>query len=181
MRLKIVLAKVLYSCIGKYLPKSFSICQVGQKRFRAFCAKCMLESCGENVNIERGASFSRRISIGDNSGIGINSHINGPCIIGKNVMMGPECLIFTQNHRFDDVTTTIQGQGATEERKVTIGDDVWIGARVIILPGVSIASHSVIGAGSVVTKNIPEWVVAAGNPAIVKKYRKIAGGGVDHT
>ena len=74
--------------------------------------------------------------------------------------------------KFDDVTTTMRGQGFQEEKPVHIGDDVWIGGRVIILPGVHIGSHSIIGAGAVVTKDVPEWAIAAGNPAVVKKYRK---------
>ncbi len=66
----------------------------------------------------------------------------------------------------------MRGQGFSEEKAVVIGDDVWIGGRVIILPGVHVGSHSIIGAGAVVTKDVPEWAIVAGNPAIVKKYRK---------
>ena len=87
-------------------------------------------------------------------------------------MMGPDCIIYTRNHKIDDVTVPMNTQGNAEEKPVTIGDDVWIGGRVIILPGVKIGSHSVVGAGSVVTKDVPEWSIAAGNPATVKKYRK---------
>ena len=111
--------------------------------------------------------------MGDNSGIGINASISGKCIIGDDVMMGPDCIIYTWNHKFDDTTTTMRGQGFQEEKPVYIGNDVWIGGRVIILPGVHIGNHCIIGAGSVVTKNIPDWAVAAGNPATVKKYRNI--------
>ena len=87
-------------------------------------------------------------------------------------MMGPNCIIYTINHKTDDTSTTMRGQGFAEEKPVAIGDDVWIGGRVIILPGVHIGSHSIVGAGAVVTKNVPEWAVVAGNPAVVKKYRK---------
>ena len=89
-------------------------------------------------------------------------------IIGKNVMMGPECLIYTRNHRFDK--TKLKYDGYTETRPVIIKDDVWIGARVIILPGVSIGRGSTVGAGAVVSKSVPEYSVVVGNPAkVVKK------------
>ena len=63
-------------------------------------------------------------------------------------------------------------QGFSEEKEVIIGDDVWIGSDVTILPGVKIGNHSIIGACSVVTKDVPEYAIVAGNPAKVKKYRK---------
>jgi maltose O-acetyltransferase len=87
-------------------------------------------------------------------------------------MMGPEVLIYTQNHSFSRVDITMDQQGFSEEKKVIIDDDVWIGARVIILPGVKIGRGSVIGAGSVVSKSIPEYSVAVGNPCKVVKLRK---------
>ena len=86
--------------------------------------------------------------------------------------MGPECKIYTINHRFNDIDKPMRLQGFQEERPVFIGDDVWIGGKVIILPGVHIGNHCIIGAGSVVTKDVPEWEIVAGNPARIKKYRK---------
>jgi len=68
-------------------------------------------------------------------------------------------------------------QGFQPNRGIKIGDDVWIGARAIILSGVSIGSGVIIGAGAVVTKDIPDWAVAVGNPARVIRYRRAG----DHT
>ena len=62
-------------------------------------------------------------------------------------------------------------QGFYPEEPVIIGDDVWIGGRVIILPGVTIGSHSIIAAGAVVTKDVPEWAIVGGTPAKVLKFR----------
>ena len=87
-------------------------------------------------------------------------------------MMGPNCVIYTRNHKIDRLDIPMCQQGDTVEKPVTIGDDVWIGSNVIILPGVKIASHSVIGAGAVVTKDVDEYSVVAGNPAKVVKMRK---------
>ncbi len=94
----------------------------------------ILKKCGKNVNIERGAVFSSKVELGNNSGIGINASIGGTTYIGDDVMMGPDCIIYTRNHKFDDITTTMRGQVSQEEKPVYIGNDVWIGGRVIILP-----------------------------------------------
>ncbi len=171
-KIKKIMGLLIYNLFAKNLPTSFSPVKIGQKKLRAFCGKLILEKCGKNVNIEKGAVFSSKVELGDRSGIGVDAHIGGKCIIGDDVMMGPQCIVYTWNHKFDDVTTTMRGQGFQEEKPVHIGDDVWIGGRVIILPGVHIGSHSIIGAGAVVTKDVPEWAIAAGNPAVVKKYRK---------
>lgn len=162
----------LYHTIAKRLPLSYSKFNIGQRCLRAFCGKLMLKKCGKNVNIEKGAVFASGVELGDNSGIGICANIGANCVIGKDVMMGPECVIYTSNHRFDSTEVPMREQGFQGIKPVVIGDDVWIGGRVIILPGVKVGSHSIIGAGAIVTKDVPEWAIVAGNPAVVKKYRK---------
>lgn len=87
-------------------------------------------------------------------------------------MMGPECVIFSRNHEFSDLDTPMRLQGYKDSAPCVIGDDVWIGRRVMIMPGVHIGNHCIIGAGAVVTKDVPDWAIVAGNPAVVKKYRK---------
>lgn len=116
----------------------------------AVCRKLFL-GCGENVNIERGAYIGsgRSISIGSHSGIGINASIGRGTRIGSNVMMGRDVLILTTNHRTSSTETPMVYQGYEPTAPVTIGDDVWIGARAIILPGVKVGSGSIIGAGAV--------------------------------
>ncbi len=173
---KKIIGITVYNIIAKHLPVSYSRVRLGQKSLRAFCGRLILNKCGKGVNIEKGATFSSRVELGDFSGIGIDASIGGKCVIGNNVMMGPQCIIYTRNHKFDDNTVPMCKQGFQEEKPVVIGDDVWIGGRVIILPGVRIGSHSIIGAGSVVTKDIPEWAIVAGNPAIGKKWKNFGGG-----
>ena len=87
-------------------------------------------------------------------------------------MMGPECMIYTSNHGMDRTDIPMWKQQSTEVEPVVIGNDVWIGARVIILPGVHIGDGCVIGAGSVVTKDVEEYTVVAGNPAKFIRKRK---------
>ena len=173
MKMKKYLCYVLYNLVGKHMPKSNSKLSFASKRIRYILTKGIITSCGKNVNVEKGAEFATDLIIGDNSGIGINSKISSRVTIGKNVMMGPYCLIYTRNHRFSDTNIPIIEQGYEEYRPVIIEDDVWIGGRVIILPGVKIGKGVVIGAGSVVTKDVPSYSIVAGNPAkIIRKRNK---------
>lgn len=170
--MKYAFGRILYNLIAIHMPLSFSKYSFGSRKLRAFCGKLILDKCGENVNIEKGASFGEHVSLGDNSGIGVNATISNYVTIGKNVMMGPDCLVYTSNHKFDNIEIPMCQQGFSEPKPVVIGDDVWIGARVIILPGVKIGQGSVIGAGSVVTKDVEEYTVVGGNPARLLKRRK---------
>lgn len=87
--------------------------------------------------------------------------------IGKNVMFAPNVSIYTAGHPLHPDS---RNSGYEYGISITIGDNVWIGGNVVILPGVSIGSNTVIGAGSVVTGDIPDWVAAAGNPCrIIRK------------
>lgn len=88
--------------------------------------------------------------------------------IGDNCQMAPNVAIYTAGHPVHPVSRNSMYEYGIE---VTIGDNVWIGGNTVILPGVHIGSNTVIGAGSVVTKDIPDWVIAAGNPC--KVIRKI--------
>lgn len=172
MNIRQFLGRALYNLLGKHMPLSDSRRSMGSKRVRALCGKLILEHCGRNVNIERGAQFSSGVRLGDNSGIGINARLEAHVTIGNDVMMGPECMIFTANHSFSRTDIPMRLQGYDAPRSVVIEDDVWIGARVIILPGVRVGRGSIIGAGSVVTHDIPPYSIAAGNPARVIRSRK---------
>ncbi|AUG58715.1 MAG TPA: acetyltransferase [Ruminiclostridium sp.] len=163
---------ILYYFIARHLPGSDMPYSLGAKRIRRFLCKRIFKKAGKNINIEHGAFFAsgRDIEIGDNSGLGLNCRITGPLKIGSYVMMGPDVMIFTQNHRNDRLDIPMMLQ--TDPKKpVVIGDDVWIAARAIILPGVTIGKGAIIGAGAVVTKDVPEYAVVGGNPARVIRYR----------
>ena len=170
-KVKLLFGRLLY--LGaSHLPESFSRINIGQKQIRAFCGKLILTKCGKNVNIEKGAAFPSSVELGDHSGIGIRAQINGKAVIGKDVMMGPDVCIYAINHEIRRVDIPMNQQGFAPENPVFIGDDVWIGARAIILPGVRIGTGAVIGAGAVVTKDVPDYAVVGGNPACILKMRK---------
>lgn len=163
---------LFYYLFAQHLPVSYSGLQIGQKKIRGALGKLMLRSCGKNVNIEKHAVFSSRVSLGNDSGIGVNARIHGTCVIGDNVMMGDNCTIITRDHRHDRTDIPMIQQGFEEEQPVIIGDDVWIGERVTILPGVHIGEGCILAAGAVVTHSIPPYSIAAGVPAKVIKSRK---------
>lgn len=137
---------------------------------RNYCVREYVKS-GENISVGQRCRIHKNTSIGSNSGIGRGCEINNGVTIGDNVMMGPDVLIYTQNHCTQSPEIPMRKQGMTEIRPVHIEDDVWIGARVCILPGVTIGKGSVIGACAVVSKSIPPYSVAVCNPARVVKTR----------
>ena len=161
----------MFYSLCKNLPASSSKIWRCGKRLRAFFGRRIIASAGKKINIEKGATFGRRLKLGNNSGLGLNCKIQGTVTIGDNVMMGPDVLIYTTNHEFKDKDVPMQQQGYQPEKPVNIGNDVWIGARVIILPGVNIGDGCIIGAGAVVTKDVPAYCICAGNPAKVVKER----------
>ena len=125
-KIRIAFGKALYVMLFQWLPTSYALINVGQKRLRVLCGHLILKKCGKGVNIERRAVFSSGVELGDNSGIGVSASISGKCVIGNDVLMGPHCTIYSWNHRFDDMTRTIREQGFQMEKPVIIGDDVWI-------------------------------------------------------
>lgn len=164
---------LFYNKFAKYLPVYNSrFFGKTSRKIRGWLYKKITNSFGKDINIHRNATFSPDVIIGDYSDIGNNCHVQGPTRIGNHVMMGPETLIYTTNHEINNLSKPMITQGMTDPRSVTVGNDVWIGRRVIILPGRIIGDGSVIGAGSVVTKDIPPFAVVGGNPAKILKYRK---------
>lgn len=114
--------------------------------------------CDYGYNIEIGENFysNHNLTILDGNKV----------IFGDNVFIAPNCCFYTAGHPLDVVT---RNQGLEYAKTIEIGNNVWIGGNVVVLPGVKIGDSAVIGAGSVVTKDIPANVVAVGNPCKVIK------------
>ena len=108
------------------------------------------------------------VTIGDYTRIGIHCTVIGPVCIGNNVNLAQGITVTALNHNFEDSSRRIDEQGIST-KPVVIGDDVWIGANAVILPGVTIGRHVVVAAGAVVTKDIPDYSLVAGIPAKVIK------------
>lgn len=133
-------------------------------------AERFLESCGTNIRVKYNCDISPNIKIGDHSEFGQGCLIHANVEIGSYVIMGPDVKIYTRNHNFADLSRPIALQGKST-KSTTIGDDVWIGANVIITAGVKVQSHAIIAAGSIVTKDVPEYAIVGGNPAKIIRYR----------
>ena len=164
---------LLYKLICQYMPRTdnslifFKIFRV----LRSTCASKLFDASGTNINVEKGADFGsgRGIKIGNNSGLGIDCVVRGPLEIGDDVMMGRWVNIMTNSHDTSRTDIPMNKQGHKPKRKVVIKSDVWIGNRVIILPGVTIGHGAIIGAGAVVKKDVPDFAVVGGVAASVIK------------
>lgn len=108
------------------------------------------------------------VIIGDHTRVGIHNTIIGPVSIGNHVNLAQGITVTALNHNFSDPDKRIDEQGISTVA-VSIGDDVWIGANAVVLPGVTIGSHSVVAAGAIVTKDVPKGSLVAGVPAKIIK------------
>ena len=174
MKIRKNICLCLYYLIGRKLPESDAVISLGSKKIRKILVKGIFDYTGKDINVEKGVFFGsgNKIEIGDKSGIGLNARIQGPLKIGKYVMMGPDVIIYTRNHKANSIEKPMIEQGETRAEEVIIEDDVWIGARAVILPGVKIGKGAIIGAGAVVTKDVEPYTVVGGVPAKIIKYRK---------
>lgn len=111
------------------------------------------------------------VVIGKNSLINQYSCIYGHTIIGENVMVAPHVMFAGGYHKNDDVNTPMIFQGDDSDGAIIIGNDVWIGANCVIQDNVKIGNGCIIGSGSIVTKDIPDYHIAIGNPAKIYKSR----------
>lgn len=110
------------------------------------------------------------VCIGNHSRVGLCNTLIGPVRIGNEVNIAQGIVISGLNHNYEDPAVPIISQGVSTS-PILIEDDVWIGANAVILAGVTIGRHSVVAAGSIVTRSVPPFTIVAGNPArIVKQY-----------
>ena len=109
------------------------------------------------------------VIIGDHTRVGLHNTIIGPVTIGSHVNLAQGITVTALNHNFEESSKRIDEQGVTT-KPVIIGNDIWIGANAVLLPGVTIGDHSIVAAGAVVTKDVPPHSLVAGVPAkIIKK------------
>lgn len=150
-----------------------------RRRSRELCARFnagedvlreLLGSCGSVLTVE--ATF--RCDYGFNLHVGENFYANYDCVIldvcevriGANCLLAPGVHIYTAGHPLD---AALRRSGAEFGKPVTLGDDVWVGGRAVINPGVTIGDRVVVASGSVVTRDVPADVVVGGNPARILK------------
>ena len=128
-------------------------------------------SLGQKSVIESYSCINNAVGdvvIGDHTRIGLHNTIIGPVTIGSHVNLAQGITVTALNHNFEAPERRIDEQGVSTQQ-VTIGDDIWIGANAVVLPGVTIGNHCVIAAGAVVTKDVPPHSLVAGVPAKIIK------------
>lgn len=165
--LKKIFRKILI--LLRYIPFNFAI------SLRYFFFKYLFKKSGKKFNILDSViiNFPENISLGDRVSIHQFSILDATAEIeiSDNVAIGSHVALITSSHNFHDKNKNIKDQGISS-KKIIIDENVWLGCRVTILKGVRIGKNSIIGANSLVNKDIPENVIAAGIPCKVIKERK---------
>lgn len=146
------------------------ITQIPSRTVRMLYLKAYLAKVGQGTSVQMGCKFlnGRKIYLGERNVINFGCLLDGrsyQIITGSDVSIGPEATILTLGHEPQSPEFADRGGD------VIIGDRVWIAYRAIILPGVTIGEGAVIGAGSVVTKDVKSYTIVAGNPAHFIKKR----------
>lgn len=155
----------------KRLCFEYNRLEPGMAERREEMLRGLLGKTGDNFLIEQPflCDYGYNIEIGENFYSNVNCVILDEAAVrfGNNVFVGPNCAFYTAGHPLD---AGLRGNGLEFARPITVGNDVWIGGNVVVLPGVTIGDGCVIGAGSVVTRDIPAACLAFGNPCrIIRK------------
>lgn len=153
---------------ARELTREYNAAHDRDREWRTGVLRELLGEVGEGVRIVSPffCDYGRNIRLGDRVFFNFNCAILdcAQVVVGSDTMLGPAVQIYTATHPIDFLA---RRAGLESAKPITIGSDVWVGGGAIILPGVTIGARSVIGAGSVVTRDVPEGVFAAGNPCRV--------------
>lgn len=160
----------IYLVFFRNTPEDYRPYSLFFPQARSFLVKNFLKSCGKKPLVKNRAEISLFATIGDYSEIGTRCMIQSNVHLGSYVIMGPDVKIYSRNHKFGSLDIPIAKQGK-HYLETYVGDDVWIGANVIITAGCKVGNHCIIAAGSVVTKDVPDYAVVGGVPAKIIKYR----------
>lgn len=163
------IVEILFNATIAKLPNRLS------RSLRVTSMRCLGASIGNGVSISQGVKVlgADRLVIDDDVAVANSVLLDarGGLTLRTGALIGFESIILTYTHAWPDPKRPVQDQGVAS-KEVTIGSNVWLGMRVLVLPGVTVGESSVIGAGSVVTKPVPEMSVAAGNPCAVRRARE---------
>jgi acetyltransferase-like isoleucine patch superfamily enzyme len=162
---------LMYYILASKFPSNYFPFGKFFNRFRVGVLKKLIKIGDENV-IQQGFRFGNKgiVQVGNNCRINENVYIQS-AVLGNNILIAPNVAILASSHNFERTDIPIVEQGDTEIKTVIIEDDVWLGRNVIVLPGITIGSGVIVGAGSVVTKNIPPYSIVAGVPAKLIRKR----------
>lgn len=174
--------KKLYALIGQLVIFTGRVSQFFVKQYQL----TRFQRVGTGVHLGKNCTFTSNICVGNDVHIGANccfQSAHGIVVIGDHVMFGPDVHIHGGNHKFNRVghlMTESNDKKPGEDGSVTIENDVWIGARTIILKGTRIGRGSIVGAGSIVTKSIPPYSIYTGIPSSRLRQRWDAETVIEH-
>ena len=177
IRLSQLFFLTIYYGFAQYLPNSYCAFRplgMASNWIRVYCVKRIFKKCGHIRTINRKVHFAsgRNIEIGDESGIGANTSIPGNTIIGNHVILSRNCFILDKNHIFERMDILLNDKLCYSPKQSVIEDDCWIGMNTLMTPGRHISKGTIIGMGSILTKDFPPYSVVGGNPAKLIKSRK---------
>ncbi len=142
-----------------------------RKRRWTDAARRIAASCGRDLRVNAPCRFTRFCSFGDNCNFnGMTVLGRGSVTFGSNFHSGENCRIITQNHNFDH-GEAIPYDATYVTKTIAIGDNVWFGDSVIVVGDVTIGEGAIVGAGAVVTKDVPPGAIVGGNPAQLIRFR----------
>ncbi len=164
---------ILYYLIACHLPGYYYPMGKVFSWFRVQLLRRIIEHMGSNIRIGPGVYIGN----GGNVEIGSNCHINDRAYlrnvkIGNYVMIAPDVHFVSEQHQSKSLDIPMIEQGKIESTQTVLEDDIWIGLRAIIMPGIHIGRSVIIAAGAVVTKDVPEYSVVAGVPARIIRSRR---------
>jgi maltose O-acetyltransferase len=171
---------LLYRLIAQHLPDDLGPVGRASRWLRRVLIRPLLKESEGLFNVYQG------VDLGNGSCVVMRDHANlgpgcmisgsGTVTVGRHVMMGAYCMLITENHRYLPV-----GYDGSIVEDILVDDHAWLGHRVILLPGVRIGKHAIVGAGAVVSRDVPDYAIAVGVPARVVKDRRAAVAGEDAT
>jgi acetyltransferase-like isoleucine patch superfamily enzyme len=149
------------------MDRVFALLAKYYERQKTIKLRNSLRVVGKNFSFDPNSNFvnPEKLTVGDNVFINKNAHLSGAITIGNNVMMGPNVTIFAHDHLFGVYGKSIRELNSVKiEEPIIIEDEVWIGACVVILKGVTVGIGAVVGAGVVLNRSVPPYTLAVGTP-----------------
>lgn len=169
--IKKIVCYLVYRFIAKHLPDGMGPIGELSLWMRRIVCRPLFRKAAIKFGIGPGADFGNGacLEISEHTNLGKDFSLTGNGILsfGEHVAMGHQCMFVTQNHRYLE-----EGYDGFEVKDIVVGRNVWFGHRVTVLPGVHIGDHAIIGAAAVVTKDVPDYAIVAGNPAKIIRFRK---------
>ncbi len=157
--------RVAYAVLVKWWPQNQWFPPAA--KVRAFFARRICAETATHIVVDRNSTFSSKVHMGDYARIGCDCELHGEVHLGEHVLMAPEVVFYTVNHEHRSLDVPMDSQGDTVMKPTYVGNDVWLGRRVMVMPGVRIGDGCIVAAGAVVVKDLPPYSIAGGVPAKV--------------